>query len=105
MLSKPYINTLHLPPPKKGNNRNKKIKLSQFVFFRWQERSKCPTSSAQVSLCWAPSHHVLYSGSAEGTTHAWDLETMTEKWSAKGHDQIVLDVGVFWFCVCVCMYA
>ena len=46
-----------------------------------------------MSMCWAPKHRTIYSGSVAGKIYGWDLERdqqLRSCWNA--HDDIVMEV-------------
>ena len=50
------------------------------------------TPYAQPSLCYSPTYNVLYSGSAVGMVHTWDLKHGFETSCMPGHTDMVLDM-------------
>ena len=59
---------------------------------RYKQRSVWPTPDTQMTMCWHPTHNLLYSGSVGGRVHAWDVEKKEQKSTFEGHTDIVMDI-------------
>lgn len=46
----------------------------------------------KMSMCWQPSHRLLYSGSVAGKVHAWDIDKGEQRCCLQGHTDIVMKV-------------
>jgi WD40 repeat protein len=63
-----------------------------YVQIRYKQRSVWSTPDTQMTMCWQPTHNLLYSGSVGGRVHAWDVETQQQKCCLEGHTDIVMQV-------------
>jgi len=59
---------------------------------RYKQRSVWSTPDTQMTMCWQPTHNLLYSGSVGGRVHSWNVETQEQKSCLEGHTDIVMQV-------------